>query len=125
MKTRILLALCFAASLGGCSTLQALDSAANGTASDVAPQAMITAKKALIATHGLHEAAADVAVAAANGGFCVGTCASKAKDAIDKSEAILLAADKLVALGDARGINAKVGDAAALIAQVQTLAGKN
>lgn len=125
MKNRLLIALSLAAALGGCTTLQTLDKAANGTVTDVAPQAMVTAKKALIAAHGLHEAAADVAVAAANGGVCVGTCASQAKSAIDKSESLLVAADKLVALGDARGINAKIGDATALISQVQTLAGKN
>jgi len=111
--------------LGGCSTLQTIGAATTGSVSDVAPQAMISAKKALIAAHGLHEAAADVATAAFTGGWCISTCATKALDALDKSEKALLTADQLVKLGDARGINDKVASATALISTVQSLAGKN
>lgn len=106
--------------LSGCSALQAL----NGTVTAVAPTAMMAAKKALIAGHSLHEAAADALTAAATSNLCISTCAIQSKAYLDQSETYLLAADNLVALGDAPGIEAKISGATALISQVQSLIGK-
>lgn len=111
--------------LTSCSSLEAVGSAAAGTISSVAPDAMNAAKKALTASHALHEAAADALTAAANSGLCVKTCASTSKTYLDQSEAYLVAADKLVALGDAPGIEAKISSATSLISQVQSLIGKS
>ncbi len=114
------LALCLTLTLPGCTALQV----ANGTVTDVAPQAMLAAKKALIAAHSLHEAAADALTIAATTNLCKGTCAVQAKGYLDQSEAYLVAADKLVALGDAPGIEAKISGATALLSQVEALTGK-
>lgn len=114
------IALCLLTALPGCAALRA----ANGTVTDVAPTAMLAAKKALIAGHSLHEAAADALTAAATSNLCISTCAIQAKAYLDQSEAYLLAADHLVALGDAPGIEAKISGATALISQVQSLIGK-
>jgi hypothetical protein len=84
---------------------------------------MLAAKKSLIAAHALHEAAADALLAAANANVCKGQCAVTAKQYLDQSAAGLAAADNLVALGDAQGIEAKIAGATALISQVQTLIG--
>jgi len=123
MKRPILaLVLCLPL-LGGCQGLTTTGTAANGTVTQVAPQAMLAAKKSLIAAHALHEGAADALTAAANANLCKGTCASQAKTYLDQSEAGLRAADNLVALGDAPGIEAKIAGATSLISQVQTLLG--
>ena len=98
-----------------------LGTAVTGTVTQVAPDAMAAAKKGLIAAHGLHEAAADGLAAAANANVCKATCATQAKAYLDQSEALLKAADSLVALGDAPGINAKISGASALISQVNGL----
>lgn len=104
-------------SLPGCAAL----TAATGTVSSVAPQAMITAEKALTAAHALHEAAADAATIAANSNICVAACATKVKGYIDQSETLLLAADAAVKAGDTPGIQAKVSAAIAIISQVESL----
>ena len=115
MKALLLATLLLVPSCGPVGT------AAVGTVSQVAPDAMAAAKKALIAAHGLHEATADSLAAAANANICKGACATQAKDYLDKSEAALKAADSAVALGDAPGINAKIAGATALISQVNSL----
>lgn len=101
-----------------------LGQAATGSVSQVAPQPMIAAKKALVAAHGLHEATADALTAAANANLCHAVCASDAKKYLDQSAAYLSAADHLVALGDAQGIESKISGAVALIANVNNLLGK-
>lgn len=127
MKFPQLAAVPFIALLGlsACSTLQALGAASTGTIASVAPDAVNAAKKALTAAHDLHMAAAEALTAAANAKVCTATCAVSAKAYLDQSEAYLVAADKLVALGDAPGIEAKVSAATTLVAQVQSLLGKN
>lgn len=106
--------------LGGCDKFQ---TAATGTVTQVAPDTMLAAKKSLIAAHALHEAAADMATAAANANLCKGQCAVDAKLYLNQSAEALSAADDLVKLGDAPGINAKVVGAVALINKVQALTG--
>lgn len=110
--------------LSGCASLQALGAASTGTLSSVAPDTVNTAKKALIAAHDLHRVTADFLTIAATSNLCHASCATQAKLYLDQSEAYLLAADKLVALGDAPGVEAKISGATALIAQVQSLIGK-
>lgn len=107
--------------LPGCSTLGA---ATTGTIASVAPDSVNTAKKALTAAHDLHRVTADFLVVAATSNLCHAACASTAKTYLDQSEAYLVAADKLVALGDAAGIEAKISAATGLISQVQSLIGK-
>lgn len=124
---RIAPAFCLTVLLTGCAQFQALTTigtAANGTVTQVAPQAMLAAKKALIAAHGMHEAAADALIAIASTDLCKGACAIQAKGYLDQSEALLTAADGLAALGDAPGIEAKISGATALISQVQSIVGK-
>ncbi len=104
-------------SLGGCSAVSAL----NGTVSDVAPQAVITAEKVLTAAHALHEAAADGATIAANSNLCISTCATKVRGYIDQSETILLAADAALKAGDTVGVQAKVSAALSIIATIESL----
>ena len=117
MKPHLALGFVLVLGLSGCSALQA----ANGTVTSVAPAAMLAAKKALIAAHSLHEAAADAATIAANSNICIATCATKVKGYIDQSEILLVAADAAVKAGDTPGIQAKVSAAIAIIAQVESL----
>lgn len=120
MKYLLIAALCLPL-IGGCTAQT--QTAITGTVTQAAPQTMLAAKKSLIAAHGLHEAAADALTAAANANLCKGQCAVDAKRYLDQSEAALIAADNLVALGDAQGIEAKISGATALISQVQQLIG--
>ncbi len=120
MKSHIVLGFILVLSLSGCNAIQAT----SGTVTDVAPQAMLAAKKSLIAAHSLHEAAADALTVAATTDLCKATCAVQAKAYLDQSESYLVAADALVKLGDAPGISAKISGATALISQVQALTGK-
>lgn len=110
------LALCLTLALPSCAAL----TAANGTVSSVAPAAMISAEKALSATHNLHEAAAVTATLAANSNICVAACAVKVKGYIDQSETLLLAADAAVKAADTAGVQAKVSAAIAIIAQIES-----
>lgn len=122
----IALALCLSISgpmLGGCSFLGKVVTASTGTVSDVAPDTMLAAKKGLIAAHDTHEAAALALTLAANSGVVHGANAVTAKKWLDDSEAYLSAADDLVALGDAPGIEAKISAANTLSAKVQGLIG--
>ncbi len=122
MRSRYLAILpILALSLGGCSALQTATAATTGTIGSLAPAAMNTAKKALTLSHSLHEASADALTIAAKSGLCHAGCAATGKIYLDQSEAYLVAADKLVALGDAPGIEAKISSATALISQVQAL----
>lgn len=125
MKTKFLAipVIAFLA-LSGCSSFGTLTAATVGTVSSVAPTAMNAAKKALTAAHLLHEAAADALTAAAQSNVCHAQCATTAKLYLDQSEAYLVAGDKLIALGDAPGIEAKISAATGLISQVQSLIGK-
>jgi uncharacterized protein YceK len=76
MKHRILaFAICLPL-IGGCTTAATVAQAANGTATQAAPAAMLAAKKGLIAAHSLHEAAADALTAAANTNLCKGAALS-------------------------------------------------
>lgn len=79
-------------------------------------QATIVAKRILTAAHTLHDGAALSASAAANTGACVGACAVRVKDLIDRSEALLVAAD---GLSDPTNISADVDAAVKLIAEAQ------
>lgn len=107
--------------LGGCDKIQ---TASTGTVTQVAPSTMLTAKKSLIAAHALHQAAAESLTAAANANLCKARCAVDAKRLLNQSADGLKAADNLVALGDAEGVQAKIGGATALISQVQALIGR-
>lgn len=109
----------------GCSSLGTVTQAATGTISSVAPAEVNAAKKALTAAHQLHATTANFLTIAAQTNICHATCASQAKNYLDQSEAALKAADGLVALGDAPGIEAKITAATALISQVDALVGKN
>lgn len=110
--------------LPACTQLSTVLGATSGSVSSVAPDAMNSAKKALTAAHELHRATADFLVIAAQTNLCHATCASQAKTYLDQSEAVLVAADKAVVLGDAVGVEAKITAASALIANVQNLVGK-
>lgn len=114
----LILALCLP--MAACAQTQI---AATGTITQVAPQTVLAAKKSLIAAHALHEAVADALTAAANANICKGQCAIDAKRYLDQSEDALKAADNLVALGDAQGIELKISGATALISQIQALIG--
>lgn len=120
------IAIPFAAflALSGCAAATTVGQAVTGSVASVAPDAVNSAKKALTAAHALHEASADVLTAAAKSGVCHATCAVAAKAYLDQSEAYLVAADKLVALGDAPGIEAKISASTALISQIQNLSAK-
>lgn len=107
--------------LTGCDTLTGAYDMLTGTVTSVAPDAMQAAQKALAAGHLAHEAAADAATVAARSGVLHGQNALTVKTWIDTSENYLTAADALVALGDAAGIEAKVSGANKLISQVQAI----
>jgi hypothetical protein len=92
--------------------------------SAVAPEAMAVAKKALISAHGLHQAAAEALTLAANSNLCTGKCAVTARDYLDRSYAALALADGLVAVGDAKGVDAQIQSSISLIYQIRTLTGK-
>lgn len=117
------LAIVFAAALAlsGCTALQAL----NGTTSQVAPDSVATAKKALTAAHDLHRGVADFLTVAATTNLCHAACAVQAKKWLDQSETALVDADKLLVLGDAPGVEAKVALATSLIGEIQTQLGQN
>jgi len=121
MRFRFALALIPFMALSGCA---AATQATTGSISQVAPDIVNNAKRALTAAHQLHASAANLLAVAANSNLCVAACATTAKGYLDQSYAALLAADKLVALGDASGIEAKVADAIALVSQAQSLIGK-
>ena len=110
--------------LSGCSAVESVGAATTGTISSVAPDTVNTAKKALTAAHDLHKSTAVFLTIAAQSNLCHATCASTAKIYLDQSEDYLVAADKLVVLGDAPGIEAKIKAATALISQVQSIVGK-
>lgn len=124
MRKSILALIAITPLLGACPAATTAVTATTGSVSDVAPDAMMAAKKGLIAAHSTHEAAAIGLRIAAQSGVLHGTDAAKAKDILDQSEAYLTAADNLVALGDAQGIEAKISLANTLSAQVQALIGK-
>lgn len=106
--------------LPACAPLQAL----SAPVAAMAPDTMDVAKKTLTAAHDAHASTARLLTIAAQTQLCTKTCAATAKGYLDRSEAYLVAADKLVALGDAPGIEDKIGAATALLAQVQGLVGK-
>lgn len=116
--------------LTACAAADALSTAvtaATQPASNISPTAAIVmndAKKGLTAAHDAHAAAADMLTKLAQGATIHGQDAVNAKKWLDTSETALVVADKLVAVGDANGIMAKVSQANALIAQVQALFGK-
>ena len=94
-----------------------------GTGPTIPPDTINNAKKALTAAHQLHRATADFLVIAATTNLCHAACASQAKTYLDQSETALVAADKLVAVNDAVGIEAKITSATAAIASIQNLVG--
>lgn len=100
-----------------------LNQATTGSVSQVAPEAVTNAKKALIAAHALHQATAEALTIAANSNLCHAQCAVDAKKYLDQSAAYLSAADNLVKLGDVQGIEGKIAGATALISQVNGLLG--
>lgn len=108
----------------GCSGLGTVTQAATGTIASVAPDAVNKAKAALTAAHQLHATTADFLTIAAQTNLCHSACAITAKGYLDQSEAGLKAADGLVALGDAPGIEAKIAASSALMAQINSLIGK-
>ena len=107
--------------LSGCSVL----SAVNGTASQVAPDSVASAKKALTAAHDLHRGVADFANVAATTNLCHAACAVQVRKLLDDSETVLVDGDKLVALGDVPGAEAKAKLASSLIGEIQSQIGKN
>lgn len=111
--------------LASCSILQTANKIVTGNVSDVAPVTMNVAKKALAATHTSHKAVADGLVLLVKGGYITpgSNSALTIRKWLDESEALLVAADKLVALGDARGIENKISAANVLIAKVQNAFG--
>jgi hypothetical protein len=110
MRFRIAI-LAVAISLAGCA-----GSLTVGTPQNI--QAITIAKQSLTAAHALHDVFALSASAAANSRTCIGTCATKAKDFLDKSEALLVAAD---GLSDPTNIAADVSAAVNLINQAKGL----
>lgn len=124
MKRNILALALVIPLLGGCKTLDAI-ATANQPVSAISPaaaDAMNVAKKALTAMHSLHGSTADVLAALATQGSLHGSGASKAKDLLDQSEALLVSADGLVAAADSTGIEAKIAAATDLISQAQAIA---
>ncbi len=119
MKALALAVLLTTVPISGCAALQA----ANGTVSQVAPDAVATAKKALTAAHDLHRGVADFLTVAATTNLCHAACASQAKKWLDQSEVALVDADKLLALGDTAGVEAKITIATSLIGQIQSQIG--
>lgn len=79
-------------------------------------EAVVTAKKVLIAAHTLHDALALSASAAARSNACIAACAVKVKDLLDRSETLLVTAD---VLPDAAAITLNVNSALMLITQAQ------
>lgn len=124
MKRFILAVLLTITPLGGCAALQALQ-AGSGTISQAAPDTVASAKKALTAAHELHRGVADFLTIAATTNLCHATCASQAKKWLDQSETALVDADKLLALGDTPGVEAKITVATSLISEIQSQIGKN
>jgi hypothetical protein len=118
---RVIIVFTAALALSGCTALQAL----NGTASQVAPDSVATAKKALTAAHDLHRGVADFLTVAATTNLCHAACAVQAKKWLDDSETALTDADKLLVLGDAPGVEAKVALATSLVGEIQSQIGKN
>ena len=125
MKHRFLVPVFVALfAVSGCSALGALEAASTGTIASVAPDTINQAKKALTAAHDVHASTARFLTIAANSNLCIRICAVTAKDYLDRSEQALVAADSLVALGDAPGINAKIAAASLLLGNVQALVGR-
>jgi len=75
----------------------------------------IVAEQALTAAHSAHDALALSASAAANSGTCTNACATQVKTALDKSEALLVAADGLSNPSDIQA------DVAAAVAILETI----
>lgn len=111
--------------VSACAQLQKLGTAANGTVTQVAPDTVASVKRALTAAHDVHRAMADFLVLAATTNLCHATCASQAKKWLDQSETALTDADKLLALGDTPGVEAKISLATSLIGQIQKQIGHN
>lgn len=127
-RLAISLALAFSLTLApGCSSIAQINAVAGptGTIASVAPEVMNKAKQALTAAHNIHKSTAVFLTIAADSNLCTGKCASQAKIYLVTSHEALIAADRLVALGDAPGINAKIVAATALLASAQALVGKN
>ena len=97
--------LVLALALGSCSTVGGEDPA-------------IIAKKSLTAAHALHDVFALSASAAAKSNACVGMCAVRAKDYLDRSAALLKAAD---GLSDPNDIAKDVSAAVAILDQAKAL----
>lgn len=121
---RLITALICLLAISGCSSLQALGTSTTGTIASVAPDELNAAKRSLTAAHDLHRSLAVFLSMAATSNLCHAGCAATAKNYLDQSEAILMAGDGLIKLGDAKGIEAKITAAAALMAQAQALVGK-
>lgn len=109
--------------LSGCQA-DGLQTAVSGSVSQVAPDEFNAAKRALTASHALHASIANFMAIAANSNLCHAACAATAKDYLDRSETALVAADSLIAAGDAKGIEAKISAASLLMANIQALVGK-
>jgi len=119
----ISIALAFSLTLApSCTSLAQFNPTAPISAA--APEVMNKAKQALTAAHNIHKSTAVFLQIAAESDLCTGKCAETAKIYLVTSHEALIAADKLVALGDAPGINAKITAASALISQAQALVGK-
>lgn len=116
--------LALSLSLSGCGSLGVIGTATTGTISSVAPDTVNQAKRLLTAAHEAHRATAELLIVAANTNMCRSSCAATAKAFLDHSEAYLVAADRLAALGDAPGIEGKISASSALMAQVQQIISK-
>lgn len=102
------------------TTAQQIGSIAGATPTQVT-SALNAAKKGLTAAHLGHEALADAYSALAGAGIVADPLKSQIRSFIDKSETALVAGDKLVALGDASGIEAQISTANSLVSQGQAL----
>lgn len=118
-----LIALLILTPVSACAQLQKLGTAASGTVTQVAPDTVASVKRALTAAHDLHRGIADFLTIAATTNLCHATCASQAQKWLDQSETALTDADKLLALGDTPGVEAKITLATSLIGQIESQIG--
>lgn len=93
-------------------------------ASSTQVDVMNVAKKGLTAAHDSHRFAADLLTALATSGVVHGQTALTYRQYLDDSEKALVAGDKAVALGDAKGASDALDKANTLIAQIHALIGQ-
>jgi hypothetical protein len=122
--TRLLLpaAVAGALALCGCTTVQSLIGGSSVAAT--APAAAAEAEKALAIAHLAYQGIGVTLEEAARSGALEGADAAAAQALYDKAGAALDVADQADAAANAQGVMAAVGQAQALIAQIDTLVHK-